>query len=173
MVMEIRRLRTYNRALLAKWLWRFGLEQDSLRRQVEVFRYGEKSIWDSRDVRGRHGCEIWKSILLGRESFCKCIKFVLGSGENINFWKDVWVGDDPLMVSFPNIFRLALDQQTSVAKCYDGIRGSWTPRLRRESNDWEFGELLKLLESLGNVNPNNERSDKWTWKLNQRGAIQL
>lgn len=94
-------------------------------------------------------------------AFWKYIKFVLGSGKNIKLWKDIWIRGNPLMVTFPNIFRLALDHQSSVASCHDEIYGIWMPRLRREPNDWEAGELLNLLEILGNVNPNNERSDRW------------
>lgn len=82
-------------------------------------RFGEKSIWESREVRRKHGCEIWKSILAGREDFWRCIKFNLGSGENIKFWKDVWVRDIPLMEICPEIYRLAVNQYTSVDECYD------------------------------------------------------
>lgn len=70
------------------WVRRFRLEQDSLWRQVVVSRFGKKPIWESREVRVRHGCGIWKSILSGRYCFWNYIKFALGFGKNIKFWKD-------------------------------------------------------------------------------------
>lgn len=85
----IRKIQNHNKALLAKWLWRFGSEQDSLWCQVVVARFGEKLVWESREVRRRHGYRIWKSILVGRDDFWKYLKFNLGSSENIKFWKDV------------------------------------------------------------------------------------
>ena len=36
----IRNLRTFNVALLGKWLWRFGQERDALWRQVIEVKYG-------------------------------------------------------------------------------------------------------------------------------------
>lgn len=54
----IRRIKLHNKALLSKWLWRFGMERDSLWRKVVVARFGEESNWESRKVRGRHGCGI-------------------------------------------------------------------------------------------------------------------
>ena len=33
----------------------------------------------------------------------------LGNGTTILFWKEVWVGNQSLMVRFPRLFRLELD----------------------------------------------------------------
>ena len=38
----IRKLTTFNKALLGKWLWRFGKEEDRLWRRVVVSKYGEE-----------------------------------------------------------------------------------------------------------------------------------
>ena len=37
----IRKLTTFNKALLGKWLWRFGKEEDWLWRRVVASKYGE------------------------------------------------------------------------------------------------------------------------------------
>lgn len=83
----IRKLIYHNKALLAKWLWRFGMERDSLWRRVVVARFGEQSRWESKEVHVRHGCGIWKSILKVRKDFWNLIQFKLGSGSKIKFWK--------------------------------------------------------------------------------------
>lgn len=54
----IRRLRYHNNALLAKWLWRFSQERDSLWYRVVVAQFGEQSVWESNSPSGRHGCEM-------------------------------------------------------------------------------------------------------------------
>ena len=40
----IRRLRSFNSALLGKWLWRYGLETNALWRRVIEVKYG--NVWD-------------------------------------------------------------------------------------------------------------------------------
>lgn len=94
--------------------------------------------------------------------FWKCIRFKLGGGENISFWNDLWVGVATLREIFANIYQLALDLHASVALCYDDIRRILGPRLRRDPNYWEYGEMLNLLEILGNIAPNINRRDGWT-----------
>jgi len=37
---ELRKIMLFNKALLGKWLWRFGHEENSLWRQVIVMKYG-------------------------------------------------------------------------------------------------------------------------------------
>ena len=39
----IRKIRLFNEALLGKWLWRFGIEEDALWRQVIEMKYG--CVW--------------------------------------------------------------------------------------------------------------------------------
>lgn len=96
------------------------------------------------------------------------LKSTVAPGENISFWRDLWVGESPLKDSFPNIYCLASDSQSSVANCYDFNRRCWTPRLRRDLNDWEVGDFIRLLELLGNLNHRLEYQDGWSWKLNQK-----
>ena len=38
----IRKLTTFNKALLGKWLWRFGIEENRLWRRVVVGKFGEE-----------------------------------------------------------------------------------------------------------------------------------
>lgn len=42
----------HNRALLAKWLWKFGVERESLWHSVVVARFGELSYWEAKVVYG-------------------------------------------------------------------------------------------------------------------------
>ena len=53
----IRKLTTFNKALLGKWLWRFGIEENRLWRRVVVLKFGEEwARWTSKLGRGVHGC---------------------------------------------------------------------------------------------------------------------
>ena len=56
----IRKLTTFNKALLGKWLWRFEKEEDWLWRRVVASKYGEEwGAWTSKLGRGVHGCGLW------------------------------------------------------------------------------------------------------------------
>lgn len=33
--------------------------------------FGERSVWESKEVCGRHGCDTWKSILLGKRGISR------------------------------------------------------------------------------------------------------
>lgn len=51
-------IRCHNKALLAKWLSRFGIENDYLWRKVVVARFGLYSDWETKEVYVRHWCRI-------------------------------------------------------------------------------------------------------------------
>ena len=72
----IRKLTTFNKALLGKWLWRFGIEENRLWRRVVALKFGEEwGGWTSKlgmvvvcgEVSGRAGIVSTKmsSIRLG------------------------------------------------------------------------------------------------------------
>lgn len=52
-----------NRALLAKWLWRYGEEPNGLWRRVIKDKYKDHGRgWSSRQPVGPYGSELWKDI---------------------------------------------------------------------------------------------------------------
>lgn len=71
-----------------------------------------------------------------------------------------------------NIFRSTLDPQTLVTNYYDFSRRVWDLKLMRAPNDWEVGEMIILLELLGNLNLVPDCGDRWwTWKLNRKRLL--
>ena len=40
--LEVRKLTTFNKALLGKWLWQFGIEETRLGRRVVTLKFGEE-----------------------------------------------------------------------------------------------------------------------------------
>lgn len=70
--------------------------------------------------------------------FWKHIWFKHGSGREICFWEDRWVGDIPFRESFRSLYFLAIDPKGLVANVYDVLGNIWAPRLDRNLNDWEW-----------------------------------
>jgi hypothetical protein len=66
----VRKIAVFNKALLGKWLWRFGLEESRLWRRVIASKYGVNSGgWSTKSIRGSHGCGLWRSINSGWSDF--------------------------------------------------------------------------------------------------------
>ena len=85
----IRKLTTFNKALLGKWLWRFGVEETRIWRRVVALKFGEEwGGWSSKLGRGVHGYGLWRSIRKGWEVFSQHIRFEVGVGDRVKFWKD-------------------------------------------------------------------------------------
>ena len=105
----IRKITTFNEALLGKWLWRFGKEEDRLWRRVVVSKYGEDGGgWTSKLGRGAHGCGLWRGIRMGWEDFSKNCQFVVRLGNRVRYWQDGWYGDQPFQLAFPRLYGIAL-----------------------------------------------------------------
>ena len=55
----VRDIISFNKALLGKWLWRFGIEESKLWRRVVAIKYGiERGGWRTKSIRGLHGCSL-------------------------------------------------------------------------------------------------------------------
>ncbi|RVW83280.1 putative mitochondrial protein [Vitis vinifera] len=80
-----------NLALLGKWLWRYHRENSALWHQVILSIYGTHSKgWDANTVvKWSHHCP-WKAIAQVFQDFSKYTRFVVGDGEIICFWEDLW-----------------------------------------------------------------------------------
>ena len=75
----IRKLTTFNKALLGKWLCRFGKEENWLWRKVVASKFGEEwGGWTSKFCRGVYGCGLWRGIRMGWEDFSKNAQIVVG-----------------------------------------------------------------------------------------------
>ena len=97
----IRKLTTFDKALLGKWLWRFGKEEDRLWRRLVASKYGEDwGGWTSKLGKGVHGCGLWRGICMGSEDFSTNCQLVVGLGNRVRFWQDGWYGDQSFQIGF-------------------------------------------------------------------------
>lgn len=100
-----------------------------------VARFGEISGWEAKKEKGRHGCGLWKSIQKMFEVFWKYIRFNQGSGSEISFWNDRWIGESTLKESSRMLHSLAVDHLVRVMNYYYSMGDIWVPRLHRNLND--------------------------------------
>ena len=109
-----------NKALLCKWSWRFANDRNSLWRKVICSKFGETNGgWHTCDLRGGYETSLWKEIRKEWPSFFQNMVFSLGDGRRINFWKDVWCGEEALCSIYPSLFNLALNKEATVVDTWD------------------------------------------------------
>ena len=76
---------------------------------------------------------IWRGIIADKSLFAGNISYKIGSGEDVFFWLDVWVGVRPLAVEFSSLFSCASNQSAKVKEYMEKINDhmAWTPTFRR------------------------------------------
>lgn len=85
----IQRIRDANKALLYKWLWRFGHENGSLWREVIASKYGLVNAWETRSPSSLHGVSCWKEIMQFLGKFKGAVRVEVGSGRGTHFWTNL------------------------------------------------------------------------------------
>ncbi|GJW50908.1 hypothetical protein Tco_0092259 [Tanacetum coccineum] len=109
------------------------------------------------DGKGCATSEIWSSIvgttnylhfhsILSKDS----LKCHLGNGTSIRFWKDLWLGDEPLCSRYNRLFRLDTNEDCLLSERYN--EGSWNWQwLRPIASGRTESMLYSLLIDLAGV----------------------
>lgn len=157
----INKIRTINRALLFKWLWRFRHKWDSPWQQVIACKYGVVSEWEANTPVRPYGCGCWRVIMKVAEDFKQGMKFEIGSGSRVHFWKDKWGMDRPLMLESPSLFNMVRNKDVKVADCWVSSRegGAWNIGLRRSLNNWEINDMTNLIGLVDQFHPHPNMED--------------
>ncbi|RVW54428.1 Transposon TX1 uncharacterized 149 kDa protein [Vitis vinifera] len=164
-----------NLALLGKWLWRYPREGLALWYQVILSIYGSHSNgWDANTiVRWSHRCP-WKAISQVFQEFSSFTRFVVGNGERIRFWEDLWWGDQPLGSQYPSLFRVVLDKNIPISSVLGPTRPfSWNLNFRRNLSDSEIEDLEGLMRSLDGVHLSPSVPDATLWPLSSSGLFSV
>ena len=66
-------------------------------------------------VNRSHGKGLWKGILACREDFWKGVRFKVGRGNKVSFWKDKWCGEETLRDRFPQLYCMSVSREASVS----------------------------------------------------------
>ncbi|XP_028064362.1 uncharacterized protein LOC114267521 [Camellia sinensis] len=170
----IRRIQDVNDYLLAKWWWRFGVEDKSLWKRVLCSRYqyngGKWLPFPSSD---EYLSKVWGGILRVGQSnsqlksiFLDNIKLVVGNGGRIQVWLDHWCGNQCLMEKFPRLFSLSTEKDITLSALLERKRlsGVWNFKFRRVLFAWEAEELERLVTLVNQAElgaGDNEDCLKW------------
>ena len=136
----IRKIGSFNQALLRKWLWHFGHDETRLWQHVIALKYGvDRGGWTTKSNRKVHGCNLWRSIRAGWDSFFPHVSFKVGDCTHIRFWHDWCCGNLPLKDLYLDLCATNRDASifTSLNHQLNGGARSWNACLLQGFHDWE------------------------------------
>ncbi|GJW51961.1 RNA-directed DNA polymerase, eukaryota [Tanacetum coccineum] len=161
-----------NRGLLAKWVWRFLSQDNSLWCQLISAIHGSSitnlstaypSTWNSKIK------EFNYLKVQGIDVLSHC-KIRIGNGLHTRFWKDLWIGDCTLSGLFPRLFALDTVKDISVAcKLQSPLVSSFRRNVRGGIEEQQLEHLVALLDFVILSNSN----DRWVSDLNGDGVFRV
>lgn len=169
----IKNLKHFNVALLGKCLWRFLVDRLGMWRSAVICKYGVGSHkWFPNAIDSPYGSGFWKGILRGWEAFVRHIRFDIGDGSSVRFWKDKWCGDRELWRAFPTLFSLALEEDSLVSSILQVLedRVVLNPIFWRHLQDWELDSCLLFFKQIYSQHVRGDSLDKVRWE-GGKGAI--
>ncbi|GJX64036.1 RNA-directed DNA polymerase, eukaryota, reverse transcriptase zinc-binding domain protein, partial [Tanacetum coccineum] len=141
--LDIGSLKAFNLALLEKWRWRLANNLNMLWVQVINAIHGENAGFD-------HGrCitnGLWKKIVDSITQLhssgivpLETLRYKMGCGTKVRFWKDIWIGDTPLMQRYIRLFRLDPYPNCVVIDRLQVLQVEMTSFTGRDEVRWELG----------------------------------
>ena len=126
-----------NECLLAKWSWRFGVEDKSLWKRVLCSRYQYNGgRWLPFLCSAECYSKVWGGILSVGQSnpqlksiFLDNVKLVVGNRGRTQVWMDHWCGHQCLMEKFPRLYSLSTKKDITLSTLLER---------KRLSGVWEF-----------------------------------
>ena len=101
--------------MLAKWLWRFYLEFDSLWHMIIVSKHGPHPFeWTTLGVKGTFH-NPGKDITFKLPSFSRFSCCFVGDGKYTYFWKDQWVRENSLYLIFLHLYHLYSSKNCTIS----------------------------------------------------------
>lgn len=167
-------LKFKNVVLQTKWLWRFPFESNSLWHKVIKSRYDVSANgWDANYALRCSSRSPWKDISSGYEMFLNGCVFEVGGGTRVKFWEDDWNRCGVLSEVFPRLFALSRKHELNISSFVvpDTVPHSWDFGFRRNLNEVEIGEVVRMMDILNGVRLVPYRLDKRRWKCDPSGTF--
>ena len=169
-------MRLFNRALLGKWLWRFGNERETLWRQVIHSKYGSlPGGWASANIPGPYGVGLWKNIKKDWAHFTCFLRFEVGDGTQIKFWNDFWCEIGPLKEVFPELYSISRNKEAWVADhlIYQNEVVTWFLNFIQPAHDWELEAISSFMDVLYQSGVKGCAPDKVWWQRSMGKGFQV
>ncbi|KAL4573885.1 hypothetical protein LXL04_020706 [Taraxacum kok-saghyz] len=125
----INSLQHLNKALIAKWIWRFVNEDKAVWVNILKSIHGENCLnIDLTDVGFNSN---WRDLLkhLKDPDIRKIIKRKCGNGDETSFWKDPWISEQLLMEKFLRLYNMEEEKLCTVADRIRNQEINWNRKM--------------------------------------------
>lgn len=110
--------------------------------------------------------QFWKGLHKVKHLFQWGAMFEVHNGEMVRFWQDVWLGNTPLRIRFPNLFKTCDNAEVRICECWN--QGQWSLNFRRQFGDSERDEWSQLITDTENLELDPGK-DVVRWALDKSG----
>ncbi|KAJ0899075.1 putative reverse transcriptase zinc-binding domain-containing protein [Helianthus annuus] len=174
-------LRLANLAMLSKWWWRFKEDRGSLWRKVVWDVHNNQRSWSFIPTKLSIGGP-WKQVHNLAKDFEtmginleSLLRGQPGTEKEMRFWKEKWLGDEPLCERYPGLFQLEsnknafIKDRVIVGENRAELNFEWS---RLPSNAGELEELSSISNAVHGFEF-GVGADKWVWALEESGEFSV
>ena len=173
----IKDLAKFNEALLGKWGCDLANNQDQLWARILMSKYGG---WNTLCC-GRNKADYspwWKDLKNvfqphHRNCISNNLKWKLGDGNTIKFWKDKWREEDDLSLQekYPTLFQVSTQQNQNINSMgiLSGSNWEWKIQWRRHFFDHEIDTLAAFMTDIEGIQIQPLTRDFLSWGADPAG----
>ncbi|KHN47719.1 hypothetical protein glysoja_026408, partial [Glycine soja] len=102
------------------------------------------------------------------------IKWKLGSGDQILFWEDAWMGDGrTLRERYPDLYQISSHKAETVGNLgsFGEAGWQWNFSWRRNLFDHEMVSASDFIDQVSALSPNATFKDQWVWGADPKGTF--
>ena len=114
-----------------------------------------------------YGVSLWRFIRSDWLNFSKLLRYDVGDGTRVKFWKHVWCGDCSLKEAFLELYSLSRARDSLVAEVmgWSGGQLHWNFLFRRSPQDWEEESFDRFMDIVYSSKVRGVGLDKVGWKI--------
>lgn len=122
--------RIMNECLIVKWIWKIVAGDNSIWCRLLWAKYCKNRDFFSSRSGGSY--EFWKGLHKVKHLFQWGATYKVHKGVKVCFWTDVWMGNVPLKLVYPNRYKICENTKAKMADYFSN--NSWNVKLR-----WNMG----------------------------------
>jgi hypothetical protein len=179
----VKNLDLFNLALLGKWKWRFLNDSGAVWADLLRFRYDHLPtiLMGNQPLTSSPRNSIWWRDVIGygrgqqHNWFTSNVSCRVGDGNNIEFWKFKWYGNQPLCDLFPELYGKEVHKGTVISErlVLQGTDTSWRWQWNGGLNAVEQNQLEDLIELIDVIPFHSTCSDSWRWVPDTNGMFSV
>lgn len=163
--LEIKDIRKMNLSLMCKWFWKID-NGKGVRQHIVKHKYLKKDNISTVKHK-QNDSSMWADRLKIRNLYLQGRKITIGNGKKALFWKDSWLYEQPICVLFPELCKMAQQQNATVA---EAVLAPHNLSFSRWLVDKWLRQWNKIKADMAQIQL-NDCDDLVSWRFGKHGAF--